>query len=254
MTSEKRFVVGIDLGTTNTAVAYMDLTGDGQGPDKIKTFPVPQLIGPGEFAPHSALPSFLYIPGEYDIAEQDMAAPWTIDQRSRDDRNFAGFFARDHGAKVPLRLVSSAKSWLCNKDVDTQARILPWGSGSDVRKVSPVQASAAYLKHIRKAWNVSMGADEECYLEKQLVVLTIPASFDEVARDLTLQAARLAGLGDATLLEEPLAAFYSWLIAHESDWSDHVQPGQLILVCDVGGGHHRLHLDRTAGGGRQSPL
>ncbi|BBO73602.1 heat-shock protein [Desulfosarcina widdelii] len=236
MISDRRYVVGIDLGTTNNSVACVDLAPGENKTCKIKTFPIHQLVGPGEFAPLSVLPSFLYIPGEYDIAKQDMAAPWTVDQRSRDDRNFAGAFARDHGAAVPLRLVSSAKSWLCNKDVDTRARILPWGAGEDVFKVSPVHASAAYLKHIRKAWNVSMGDEEENYLEKQMVILTVPASFDEVARDLTLQAARSAGLGDVILLEEPLAAFYSWLIEHEKNWPDHVAANQLILVCDVGGG------------------
>ena len=236
MTSENRFVVGIDLGTTNNSVAYVELGDVEKDRPAIQKFPIHQLTGPGEFAPHSVLPSFLYIPGEYDIADQDMAAPWTIDQRSRDDRNFVGAFARDHGGKVPARLVSSAKSWLCNKSVDTQARILPWGAGDEVFKVSPVQASAAYLKHIRKAWNVSMGDDEENYLENQMVVVTIPASFDEVARDMTLEAARLAGLPDVILLEEPLAAFYSWLIRHEKDWSDRVSTNQLILVCDVGGG------------------
>ncbi len=236
MISESRFVVGIDLGTTNNSVSFVELSSADNGPAVIQKFPVHQLTGPGEFAPLSMLPSFLYIPGEYDIADQDMAAPWSIDQRSRDDRNFTGAFARDHGAKVPARLVSSAKSWLCNKRIDTRARILPWGAGDEVCKVSPVHASAAFLKHIRKAWNVTMGDDEERHLENQMVVVTIPASFDEVARDLTLEAARLAGLADVILLEEPLAAFYSWLIRHEKDWSDHVAPNQLILVCDVGGG------------------
>jgi hypothetical protein len=234
--TDPRYVIGIDLGTTNCAVAYVDLEKDPTPGRGIRTFPIHQLTGPGEFAPLSVLPSFLYIPGEYDIAKQDMAAPWTIDQRSRDDRNFVGAFARDHGAAVPARLVSSAKSWLCNKDADTRARILPWGAGDEVFKVSPVHASAAYLKHIRKAWNVSMGDDEDRYLEKQLVVLTIPASFDEVARDLTLQAAKLAGLSEVILLEEPLAAFYNWMIGHEKEWVEHVAPNQLILVCDVGGG------------------
>jgi molecular chaperone DnaK (HSP70) len=234
--SDSHFVVGIDLGTTNNSVAYVELGTAENGKPAIQKFPVRQLTGPGEFAPYPVLPSFLYIPGEYDIADQDMAAPWTIDQRSRDDRNFVGVFARDHGAKVPARLVSSAKSWLCNKTVDTQARILPWGAGDEVTKVSPVHASAAYLKHIRKAWNVFMGDDEEGHLENQMVVLTIPASFDEVARDLTLEAARMANLPDVILLEEPLAAFYSWLIQHEKNWPDHVSANQLILVCDVGGG------------------
>jgi molecular chaperone DnaK (HSP70) len=233
---ENRFIVGIDLGTTNNSVAYVDLEAGGNDRPTIHRFPIHQLTGPGEFAPLAVLPSFLYIPGAYDIAAQDMAAPWRIDQRSRDDRNFVGAFARDHGSKVPARLVSSAKSWLCNKRVDTQARILPWGAGDEVFKVSPVQASAAYLKHVRKAWNVAMGDDEAHYLEHQMVVVTVPASFDEVARDLTLEAARVAGLPDIILLEEPLAAFYSWLIRHEKDWPDYVSSNQLILVCDVGGG------------------
>jgi hypothetical protein len=236
LTSERRFVVGIDLGTTNSSVSFVDLEATVADRPLIRKFPIHQLTGPGEFAPLPVLPSFLYIPGEYDITDQDRAAPWSIDQRSRDDQNFAGAFARDHGAKVPARLVSSAKSWLCNKQVDVRARILPWGAGDDVPKVSPVHASAAFLKHVRKAWNVAMAGDEECYLERQMVVVTIPASFDEAARDLTLEAARLAGLPDVILLEEPLAAFYSWLIRHEKDWPDHVAPNQLILVCDVGGG------------------
>ena len=231
-----RFIVGIDLGTTNNSVAHVDLEAIGNHRPRIHRFPIHQLTGPGEFAPLPVLPSFLYIPGVYDIAEQDMTAPWRIDQRSRDDRNFVGAFARDHGSKVPARLVSSAKSWLCTKHVDTQARILPWGAGDEVFKVSPVQASAAYLKHVRKAWNVAMGDDEAHYLERQMVVVTVPASFDEVARDLTLEAARMAGLNDIILLEEPLAAFYSWLIRHEKDWPDYVSSNQLILVCDVGGG------------------
>lgn len=236
MPSEHRFVVGIDLGTTNSSVSFVDLYAADGGRPAIRKFPVHQLTGPGEFAPLPVLPSFLYIPGEYDIADQDMAAPWVIDQRSRDDRNFSGAFARDHGAKIPARLVSSAKSWLCNKQVDTRARILPWGAKDEVSKISPVHASAAYLKHVRKAWNVAMGDDEGGYLEHQMVIVTIPASFDEVARDLTLEAARLAGLPGTILLEEPLAAFYSWLIRHEKDWSDQVAPNELILVCDVGGG------------------
>jgi molecular chaperone DnaK (HSP70) len=233
---EYRYIVGIDLGTTNSSVSYVDMASCEAERPWIQKFPVHQLTGPGEFGPLPVLPSFLYIPGEYDINEQDMAAPWSVSQRSRDDRNFVGAFARDHGGKVPARLVSSAKSWMCSHQVDTRARILPWGAGDDVFKVSPVHASAAYLKHIRKAWNVAMGDDDELYLEHQMVIVTIPASFDEVARDMTLQACAMAHLDHVILLEEPLAAFYSWLIDHEEDWSDHVGPDQLILVCDVGGG------------------
>jgi molecular chaperone DnaK (HSP70) len=236
---DARYVIGIDLGTTNCAVAYVDLEAAADqrmDTPKIQLFQVPQLTGPGEFARHPVLPSFLYIPGAYDITAEAMAAPWRIEERQREDRNFAGSFARDHGASVPARLVSSAKSWLCHGAVDRQAPILPWGAPEEVHKVSPVRATAAYLKHIRKAWNVAQKGEEEGLLEHQTVVITVPASFDEVARELTLEAAQLAGLGAVTLLEEPLAAFYCWLAQHEKDWQEAVTPGELILVCDVGGG------------------
>lgn len=221
--------MGIDLGTTNCAVAYVDLRND-SGPGAITSFMIPQLTGEAEIRSLSTLPSFLYIPGEYDISEKSIALPWG----TRND-NFAGVFARDQGMKVPSRLVSSAKSWLCNPGVDRKARILPRGSDSGVSRVSPVAASAAYLEHIRKAWN-DAHQEEDLFLENQRVIITVPASFDETARDLTLEAARLAGLSSVILLEEPLAAFYSWLIVHENDWSSHVKPDDLILVCDVGGG------------------
>lgn len=239
MNFDKNYIIGIDLGTTNCAVSYIDLVNNSSDSKKIKQtriFKVPQLIGPGEFAGLSVLPSFLYIPGEYDIAKEAMAAPWKISQRSRQDKNFVGAFARDHGAKVPARLVSSAKSWLCHSGVDRLAPILPWNSSEDILKISPIQATAAYLKHIKKAWNINMAKEDEYLLENELVILTVPASFDEVARDLTLQAANMAGLRDVILLEEPLAGFYSWLVRHEENWNDYVKTSQLILVCDVGGG------------------
>ncbi|QTA90094.1 Hsp70 family protein [Desulfonema magnum] len=226
---DKHYIIGIDLGTTNSAVSYVDLQTDEDR--KIRIFNVPQMTGPGEFSKLPVLPSFLYIPGTYDIAKESVSVPW-----KRDDDNFTGAYARDHGAKVPARLVSSAKSWLCHSNVDRKARILPWGSGDEVFKVSPVQATAAYLKHIKNAWNNAKGDDADLYLENQVIVITVPASFDEVARDLTLEAASLAGLSHVTLLEEPLAAFYNWLIRHEHHWSEFVKPNELILVCDVGGG------------------
>ncbi len=228
---DKRYIVGIDLGTTNSAVSYVDLAEEGEKSSRIRMFFIPQLTGPGEFSRLSVLPSFLYIPGTYDIAKEAIAIPWP---RSVD--HFVGAFARDHGARVPSRLVSSAKSWLCHGRVDRNARILPWGAPEVVSKVSPVQATAAYLEHIRNAWNHAQAEDEDGFLENQIVIVTVPASFDEAARDLTLEAAKLAGFPSVTLLEEPLAAFYSWLIAHEKNWSEYVQPGELICVCDVGGG------------------
>lgn len=228
---DRRFIVGIDLGTTNCAVSYLDTEADGLDAGRIRSFPVMQMIAPGEVASASVLPSFLYLPGEYDIAREARVRLW-----DEENERFAGIFARDHGSGVPDRLVSSAKSWLCHADVDRRARILPWGSSGDVSKVSPVTATAAYLKHLRMAWNTARGHDEMLHLEHQLVVVTVPASFDEVARELTLEAAKEAGLGDVILLEEPLAAFYSWLMRHEGDWRETAAPGEIILVCDVGGG------------------
>ncbi len=229
---DKRFIIGIDLGTTNSAVSYVDLADETTDIHKrIKIFRVPQSTDAGEVDNLPVLPSFLYIPGKYDLAEDAVQLPW----QTTDD-HFVGAFARDHGAKVPARLVSSAKSWLCHSNVDRRAKILPWGSGDEIQKLSPVDTTGTYLTHIRKAWNSRCGDEEELYLENQMIIITVPASFDEVARDLTLEGARAAGLPNVTLLEEPLAAFYSWLIRHERHWNDYVSPGDLILVCDVGGG------------------
>jgi molecular chaperone DnaK (HSP70) len=228
MTPDKPFIIGIDLGTTNSALGYVDPAATDR---EIRIFEIPQLTGPGEFRPLSVLPSFLYIPGTYDIDAAAIVHPWT-----KPDDLFVGSLARDQGAQVPARLVSSAKSWLCNGNVDRNARILPWGAPQEIYKVSPVQAGAAYLDHIRRVWNHNRGDEEELFLENQNVIITVPASFDEVARELTLAAAAQAGIRQVTLLEEPLAAFYSWLMRHEQQWAEHVTPGELILICDVGGG------------------
>ena len=226
-----RYIVGIDLGTTNCAVSFVDLAGAAKKEKGIRVFQVPQLTGPAEVSPLPVLPSFCYLPGKYDIDEDTIRLPWRNAKPG-----FVGRFARDYGAKIPSRLVSSAKSWLCHANADRRAKILPWGAGKDVDKISPVEATAGYLDHIRSAWNHSKGDDDDHYLENQKIIITVPASFDEVARDLTVEGAKLAGLNNVTLLEEPLAAFYSWLIPHEANWQDHIQPGQLVLVCDVGGG------------------
>ncbi|MBU1344968.1 MAG: hsp70 family protein, partial [Proteobacteria bacterium] len=196
----------------------------------LKIFNVPQLTGHGEFTKIPVLPSFLYLPGEYDISKEALKHPW----KKREDL-FAGTFARDHGSKIPSRLVSSAKSWLCNSQADRLSKILPWGS-EGFEKVSPVTATSEYLLHIKNAWNHFV-KDEDKFFENQFVVITVPASFNEEARDLTMEAVKMAGLGaQVTLLEEPLAAFYSWLINHETDWQQLIVPDDLILVCDVGGG------------------
>jgi len=229
-----RYVIGVDLGTTNSAVAYVDLSQvpERGGSRKIRFFPIPQLVAPGEIAEREVLPSFLYLPGEYDLPPGSTALPWDPDRKA-----VVGEFAREQGARVPGRLVSSAKSWLSHAGVDRTAPILPWGAKDDFEKVSPLDASARYLRHIRESWNQVVARDRDGYrFEEQLVLLTVPASFDEVARELTVTAAHRAGIPRVVLLEEPLAAFYAWLSRHEATWQQHMQDRQLILVCDVGGG------------------
>jgi molecular chaperone DnaK (HSP70) len=224
-----RYLVGIDLGTTNTACAYVD-TRAGR---RIEVFALPQLVGAGDVQPRPTLPSFLYLAGAHELPAASLDLPWA------DGRDFCvGVFAREQGARVPGRLVSSAKSWLCHAAVDRTAKILPWGAAPDVPRVSPVEASARVLAHVREAWDASFPEP----LAAQDVVLTVPASFDEVARELTLDAARAAGLPDVVLLEEPQAAFYAWLVAHEPDWKTRVVAHPLILVVDVGGGTTDLSL------------
>ncbi|HZB94413.1 MAG TPA: Hsp70 family protein [Herpetosiphonaceae bacterium] len=231
---EHRYIIGVDLGTTNSAVAYIDLRddADASGHRPLHLFEIPQLVAPGELGQRRMLPSFLYLPGAYDLPPGSTALPWDP------DRTYAvGEMAREQGARVPGRLVASAKSWLSHAGVDRTAPILPWGAGTEIAKVSPVEASMRYLLHMREAWDAWMaGGNEELAFSKQMIILTVPASFDEVARELTLAAAHEAGIPRTILVEEPLAAFYAWLSEHERDWQAQMHDGQLILVCDVGGG------------------
>ncbi len=223
----KRYIVGIDLGTTNCAVGYVDLHEVSPGSIEIKSFEIPQLMGMGRLGKSKTLPSFLYLPTRFESENTVFALPWD------EKRDYAvGVYARDQGALVPKRLVSSAKSWLCHGGVDRDAPILPWGGGDDVKKVSPIEASSRYLQHIKEAWEYEMKVP----LEEQDVIITVPASFDQVARELTLKAAKNAGFRDVILLEEPLASFYAWLSQHEGDWTEFLSPGEILLVCDVGGG------------------
>ena len=184
-----RFIIGIDLGTTNSAVAYVDTKGRERPSADVKSFPIPQLVAAGETAPRPMLPSFYYLPGPHELPPGAGDTPW----EEGSDR-ITGEFARVQGARVPAHLVSSAKSWLCHPGVDREDAILPWGAPTEARKVSPVDATAAYLQHIRDAWDVTFALeDPNALFEKQEVVLTVPASFDEAARELTIEAARRAG-------------------------------------------------------------
>ena len=227
-----RYVVGIDLGTTNSALAYASLPDvDDDLPLKFQVLPIPQVVAAKEVGTRSVLPSFLYLAGPKEFPPGALDLPWSQSQ----DRA-VGTFARDQGAKVPGRLVGSAKSWLSHPGVDRRSPLLPRGAPDGVAKVAPVAASAAYLSHLRDAWNSSIGSKPADRLEKQEVILTVPASFDAAARDLTIEATKLAGLDHVTLLEEPQAAFYAWLESQGEDWRRRVKVGEMILVCDVGGG------------------
>ncbi|ELH4835710.1 hsp70 family protein [Vibrio harveyi] len=234
-----RFLVGIDLGTTNTVVAYCEIT-DNLEQSEVSLFDIDQLIGPGEVVRKPLLPSFRYHPAVGQISPSDLTLPWENEPVSGDISNvIVGEWARELGAKVEGRQVSSAKSWLSHQAVDRSSDILPWAGAQDVDKVSPVIASASYLNHIRQAWNYRHPSNK---LEDQDVVVTVPASFDETARKLTLEAAELAGLKKIVLLEEPQAVCYDWYARHQQTAADELKELPLILVCDVGGGTTDLSL------------
>lgn len=231
-----RFVVGIDLGTTNSALAYFD-TGVGDEPP-LQHLLIPQVVQAGAVEDRPLLPSFLYLPGPKEQPAGSLRLPWAK------DRDFAvGEFARNFGSQVPTRLVASAKSWLCHPGIDRKAAVLPWKAPEDSRRVSPLEATTHYLKHLAEAWNHVVAKDVAGNrLENQDIILTVPASFDAVARELTVEAARAAGLERITLLEEPQAAFYAWINASHDRWRDQVEVGDVVLVCDLGGGTTDLSL------------
>lgn len=233
-----RYLVGIDLGTTNSAVTFIDTHADD---GRIETFLVPQMVAPGQVEARTTLPSFHYqtAPGEFPAGS--LKLPWS----KSEETSTVGTFARDHGTSVPGRMINSAKSWLSHSGVDRTAALLPWHGSADVDKLSPVEVSSRYLSHVRAAWNDRFKKEP---LEKQDIVLTLPASFDEIARELTVEAAKQAGLQRVVLIEEPQAAFYDWLAKHADSWQERVSPGQTILVCDIGGGTSDFTLIRARAG------
>lgn len=221
-----RFIIGIDLGTTNSSVSFVDTS---KKPYKVEDFQVLQLSAPGETTVQSLFPSFYYESAQAEFKCGSLNMPWD----TSDKKIITGTFARDHGAQVSGRLVASAKSWLSHSGVDRTAPLLPWHGAPDVEKISPVKASSYYLLHIKQAWNYH---HPDALFENQDIIITVPASFDEVARELTVTAASEAGIHRIILLEEPQAAFYAWINQHTKDWQTKVSPGQKILVCDIGGG------------------
>lgn len=227
--SQPEFVIGIDLGTTNCSVAYAGSAAAAQSldPPRVDLFSIPQLVNPGEVRDEPLLPSFLYLAGPNDFPAGSLDLPWDAPAG-----RLTGTLAQKRGAESPARLIASAKSWLSNAAVDRSSALLPLNAPEGVEKLSPVDASRGYLEHLRNAWNFR---HPEAPFSNQQTLVTVPASFDAVARELTLKAAQDAGFRDVLLLEEPQAAFYAWIEKHP-DWRERVQPGDLILVIDIGGG------------------
>ena len=228
------YSVGIDLGTTHCILSYVDISTTTDDEIVLEVMEIPQLTSPGEVEDKSQLPSFQYLPHEAELAEGSTALPWTPKPDA-----IVGEIARNLGSKTPIRLVSSAKSWLCHTGVDCKSPILPAEAPEEVERVSPFEATVAYLQHLCDAWN---NQHPESPLEEQDVTLTVPASFDPAARELTVEAARRVGLGQAILLEEPQSALYSWIEKNHSDWRNQTEVGEIILVIDIGGGTTDLSL------------
>lgn len=224
-----RYAIGIDLGTTHSALSYVDLEASDGEKTAHGVLPIPQLSAPGTVEALPLLPSFLYLPHPDELAPGELALPWSTEGETA----VAGEMARSRGATTPIRLVSSAKSWLCHPGVDRRAAILPSDAPEEVTRVSPLEASTRYLQHLRRAWDQ---AHPEAPFDQQQVTVTIPASFDPGARELTAEAARNAGYASATLLEEPQAALYSWIQGSNGAWRKQVKAGDIVLVVDVGGG------------------
>jgi hypothetical protein len=225
-----KYIVGIDLGTTNSALVRYDVTAS-EEESRIEVCSIPQLINPNEVAERTLLPSFLYIPGELDFPKGSTSLPWEPKPEF-----VVGELARKRGAESPNRLVASAKSWLSYSGVNRTAPILPWQAPPEVPRLSPVEASSQILQHLSKAWEAGQSGTQGEALAEQEILLTVPASFDEEARELTRRAAELSGYEKVTLLEEPQAAFYAWLENRGDAWRRRIRVGDLVLVCDVGGG------------------
>jgi len=232
-----RYSVGIDLGTTHCVLSYLDqikAAEDTSTDVEVSVLPIPQLTQPGVVDEKNQLPSFIYRAHESELNPSELTLPWHTESKA-----LTGTIARQLGSKTPIRLVSSAKSWLCHGGIDRHEAFLPMGSPEEVTKISPLNATIEYLNHLRQAWDHKFPDNE---LSEQNVTITIPASFDPAARELTAEAANQLNLKHLTLLEEPQAAVYNWIKACGDDWRDQVTLGDIILVVDIGGGTCDLSL------------
>ncbi len=221
--AKQKYIVGIDLGTTNIVVGYAPLAVKEDEKPEINLAPIAQELAKGAIEWLDVLPSFIF-----ERIKEKPVLDWDLESKF-----IIGEYARERGSEVPDRLISSAKSWLCNPRVNRKEAILPWNAPEGAEKISPFKAMTIFLNHVREAWNKKFPKDK---LENQKVVITIPASFDAAARDLVVEAAKEAKLPEAALLEEPQAAFYSWISQNEKPWRKQVAKGDTVLVVDVGGG------------------
>ena len=247
-----RYSIGIDLGTTHCVLSYLDLAAAAENPSKeaeVSVLAIPQLSQPGVIEEKQQLPSFIYRAHEAELNLGELALPWnaepsalseaTVSEATVSEAIISGTVARHLGSKTPIRLVSSAKSWLCHSGIDRHAAVLPMGSPQEVSKISPLTATVEYLEHLSKAWNHKFPDNP---LREQDLTITIPASFDPAARELTAEAASQINCKRLTLLEEPQAAVYNWIKASGDNWREQVSTGDIILVVDIGGGTCDLSL------------
>jgi len=237
-----RYSIGIDLGTTHCVLSYLDLAATAEDPSKeaeISVLAIPQLSQPGVIEEKQQLPSFIYRAHEAELSQGELALPWSAEPGTVSEAIISGTIARHLGSKTPIRLVSSAKSWLCHSGIDRHAAVLPMGSPEEVSKISPLTATIEYLEHLSKAWNHQFPDNP---LSEQDLTITIPASFDPAARELTAEAASKINCNQLTLLEEPQAAVYNWIKASGDNWREQVSTGDVILVVDIGGGTCDLSL------------
>ncbi|GAM64731.1 sulfate permease [Vibrio ishigakensis] len=231
MSESAKYILGIDLGTTHSVLSYTEKHLEDAS---VEIMPIPQLTAPGQVESLNQLGSFIYQASEHEMGEGSRNLPWTTTPEA-----LVGAVARKLGSKTPLRLVASAKSWLCHSTVNRREAFLPAGSPEEIAKVSPLRATELYIQHLKNAWD---HANPEHPLTSQDVTITVPASFDPAARDLTAEAARNLGIEHLTLLEEPQAALYNWIEKTGDDWRNQLNVGDVVLVVDVGGGTTDLSL------------
>jgi molecular chaperone DnaK (HSP70) len=214
-----RYIIGIDLGTTNSAVTYIDTH---EHDIILHSLLIPQNISANEISKFKTLPSFVYFPIKNSDEGEELS-----------DKPLVGVYSREQSLLQPDRVIASSKSWLCHNKVDRRSGILPWHGAEDIEPITPVEASSLLLQHMKNSWNQQFTKDD---FSNQQIIITVPASFDETARALTAEAIEMAGIKNVALLEEPQSAFYAWLYHHEDKWKTLLNEHQQVLVCDIGGG------------------